>query len=268
MLRTTRALALIGVLLSGITFFSIYASAEESLIPSWIKNTAGFWIDEQVSDSEFINALQFLITNGIIQVPNDELKELQDENNQLQTEIASLKSQLSGQMQIGFKEFYSKAYGFSLNVPESWHENSGTECRLLLSELPKEAGSTFCVVTDLSKSPLDYGKVLLDIIYETKSDICQDSYKKLGYSCDGFKARKLELVTMDKVMSYYISYQEDRGPIGKETKITHTFWEIYVPTSLSTLKITMETIEDNFDEYDVIMDEAISSFKFVSKKHG
>ena len=50
----------------GITFFSI--SAEESLIPSWIKNTAGFWVNNQINDKEFITALQWLIDNGILTV--------------------------------------------------------------------------------------------------------------------------------------------------------------------------------------------------------
>ena len=42
----------------GVTLFSLFASAEEGLIPSWIKTTAGFWANEQVSDREFISALQ------------------------------------------------------------------------------------------------------------------------------------------------------------------------------------------------------------------
>jgi len=91
---------MIAIVLSGVTLFPLFASAEEGLIPSWIKTTAGFWVNEQVSDREFISALQFLITNGIIQVPTQEDsndKELQDENEQLKTEIASLKSQLNFQ---------------------------------------------------------------------------------------------------------------------------------------------------------------------------
>ena len=46
-------------------------SAEEELIPSWIRNTAGFWADRQISDREFIAALQFLIKEEILIVPQD-----------------------------------------------------------------------------------------------------------------------------------------------------------------------------------------------------
>lgn len=48
---------------------TISSSAQEELIPSWIKNTAGFWADNQISDNEFMNAIEFLIVKEIIQVP-------------------------------------------------------------------------------------------------------------------------------------------------------------------------------------------------------
>ena len=52
-------IAIIGVFSIGLGF-SLNVSAEEGLIPSWIKSTAGFWVDGQIGDSEFIGALQFL----------------------------------------------------------------------------------------------------------------------------------------------------------------------------------------------------------------
>jgi len=45
-------------------------SAQEKSVPSWIKNTAGFWVDGSVSDTEFLNAIEFLVNGGIIQVSN------------------------------------------------------------------------------------------------------------------------------------------------------------------------------------------------------
>ena len=44
-------------------------SAQTGEIPTWIKNTASFWADGQISDGEFVNAIEFLIESGIIQVP-------------------------------------------------------------------------------------------------------------------------------------------------------------------------------------------------------
>jgi len=39
-------------------------------VPSWIKTTAGFWVDGFSSDTEFVNAIQFLIKEGVIVIPS------------------------------------------------------------------------------------------------------------------------------------------------------------------------------------------------------
>jgi len=259
------------VAISGITILTIHAE-DESLIPSWIKNTAQFWVEDQVSDSEFINALQYMISNEIIQIPgqsDDKIKEIQDENERLRDEIKSLKSQLSGQMQIDFEEYYSKAFGFSMNIPEGWYKiTDDRKCTLLLSEFPSGVGSTICVTPVITKLYKETGQKFLEIIHEKKYDACIDAYKESGYLCEGFKARKLDWITKDKVTLYYISYYEDRGTSTQGTKITHTFWELLIPTSNQYTMISMKTTEDNIDEYEMIMDEIISSYKVVSKKYG
>ena len=38
-------------------------------VPSWIKTSSGFWVDDVSSDGEFVNAIQFLIKEGIIEIP-------------------------------------------------------------------------------------------------------------------------------------------------------------------------------------------------------
>jgi len=40
-------------------------------VPDWIRNTALWWSEELISDDEFVNAIQFLIDEGIIQVSMD-----------------------------------------------------------------------------------------------------------------------------------------------------------------------------------------------------
>jgi hypothetical protein len=50
---------------------SMNASAQQSnTIPSWIKNTALWWGQGQISDAEFIKAIQWLINEGIITLPS------------------------------------------------------------------------------------------------------------------------------------------------------------------------------------------------------
>jgi hypothetical protein len=61
-------------------FVNVTASAQPSLggspnnpptivIPGWIKNTAKWWHDGQVGDSDFIKGLQYMIQNGIMVIP-------------------------------------------------------------------------------------------------------------------------------------------------------------------------------------------------------
>jgi len=40
----------------------------ETTIPEWVKNNAGWWIEEKISDTEFTMALQYLVKVGIIKV--------------------------------------------------------------------------------------------------------------------------------------------------------------------------------------------------------
>ncbi|MEM3007444.1 MAG: peptidase [Candidatus Nitrosotenuis sp.] len=49
------------------TFFFQYANGEE--IPSWVKNNARWWADGTIADSDFIQGIQYLITQNIIKIP-------------------------------------------------------------------------------------------------------------------------------------------------------------------------------------------------------
>ena len=41
---------------------------EENTIPSWIKNSAGWWADSKINDNDFISGIEYLIKNKIINV--------------------------------------------------------------------------------------------------------------------------------------------------------------------------------------------------------
>ena len=47
---------------------SINVSAEEKLVPAWIKNTAEWWVNGDIGDGEFLKAIEFLVDQEIIQV--------------------------------------------------------------------------------------------------------------------------------------------------------------------------------------------------------
>ncbi|HJW20517.1 MAG TPA: S16 family serine protease [Candidatus Nitrosotalea sp.] len=52
-----------------VILYSLQASAQESPIPSWVKNTARWWSQNQTTDSDFLQTMQYLIDNNILHVP-------------------------------------------------------------------------------------------------------------------------------------------------------------------------------------------------------
>ena len=71
-----------------ISLLSISAvnAQSSSQIPPWIKTAISFWIDDQISDQEFINIIQYFVENEIITIPSNEdivndLQTLQVEQN-------------------------------------------------------------------------------------------------------------------------------------------------------------------------------------------
>ena len=76
--------------------FSFVSAQEESQIPAWIKTAIGFWVNEQVSDEEFLKAIEYFIENKIIQVPSQTTDDILLINNLqiLQAEI-NLKTEQS-----------------------------------------------------------------------------------------------------------------------------------------------------------------------------
>ena len=39
------------------------------IVPEWIKNNAGWWAEGAIDDQAFVQGIQFLITNGILDIP-------------------------------------------------------------------------------------------------------------------------------------------------------------------------------------------------------
>jgi len=64
----TRKFILLSAILVMIAAFPLAVTAQSDAIPSWIKNTAGWWAEDQISETEFVNSIEYLIDSGIIQV--------------------------------------------------------------------------------------------------------------------------------------------------------------------------------------------------------
>jgi hypothetical protein len=54
---------------------------QSQTIPIWIKNNAAWWSEQQIADSDFIAGIEYLIKNGIINVPGVEVGTTTTKNN-------------------------------------------------------------------------------------------------------------------------------------------------------------------------------------------
>ncbi len=75
--------------MSGVGLFSFVSAQEESQIPTWIKTAVGFWVNDQISDEEFLKAIEYFVKNEMIKVPSQTIedKALIDNLQILQAEI-------------------------------------------------------------------------------------------------------------------------------------------------------------------------------------
>ncbi len=69
--QTTLALVAIIVAIGVATIPLTQNAQAENLIPSWIKNNAGFWANGDIDDMTFLNGIEFLIENEIINVSSE-----------------------------------------------------------------------------------------------------------------------------------------------------------------------------------------------------
>ncbi len=67
-MRYKNTFAILG-LIFGMMILPIVVSAQSDEIPIWIKNNAGWWSEGIISDNEFIDAIEYLIEKGTIQIP-------------------------------------------------------------------------------------------------------------------------------------------------------------------------------------------------------
>ncbi len=64
-----KIIMIFGIILIAGFGLSLTVFAENSSIPDWIKNNAKWWSEGSISDTDYVESLEYLINNGIIDVP-------------------------------------------------------------------------------------------------------------------------------------------------------------------------------------------------------
>lgn len=64
--------ALDSVTNQGNGYFFVTIKAQNLNIPSWVKDVASFWVNDEIDDDGFVQVIQYLVENGVILIPNAE----------------------------------------------------------------------------------------------------------------------------------------------------------------------------------------------------
>ena len=68
--KQTILFVLLVTMFSGVALLSFVSAQEESQIPTWIKTAVGFWVNDQITDEEFLRAIEYFVENEMIKVPS------------------------------------------------------------------------------------------------------------------------------------------------------------------------------------------------------
>ena len=89
-------IVVVGILaFGGVVAGMAYSQSEES-IPEWIRGLFTFWADEQINDTDLLNAIEFLVDTGTIKTSlSDRISELESNVEDLEQENALLRAENS-----------------------------------------------------------------------------------------------------------------------------------------------------------------------------
>jgi plastocyanin len=87
------------LILSSVLFYNI-AAAE--LVPEWIKNTASWYGEGKISETEFLNAIKFLIENNIIVLDLEDIVPSEDVSQESLTASVIIPNGNVEQSNLGF----------------------------------------------------------------------------------------------------------------------------------------------------------------------
>ena len=234
MLRKGHILAISVLGISAVTVLSI--SAEESLIPSWIKNTAGFWVDGGVTDQEFITSIEWMIDNNLIKIDSEE-------------------------------KYLKKEFRFSMLQPDNWE-------RQAVSPHPFDADLLVYSMIESSTfdeaQPTTIAVVIDDLEGLSLDDYNEAQWKKYGYILSSIGQVEFLDAGRDTTggekdiwleYTYDIHFEASMfNPVSIDVKLKGM--DVIVGHRGDAYTITYLTSEKNYDKhYDQFLD-ILDTFKF------
>lgn len=128
-------LIFLGIICVGTLNVQSFAQNDTKEIPTWVKGVANFWVDDLIDDTEFTEALEFLIDTNIIELGNftyvseqendweskyNNLLEVKTQLDKELSDVSYTKASLEEELE---KEFKPEIQAYSNQVIELTNEN-------------------------------------------------------------------------------------------------------------------------------------------------
>jgi len=248
---------ILAILVIGVSIISIVSiSAEESFIPSWIKNTASFWVDGGVTDQEFITSIEWMIENNLIKIDSED-NELEAQAGKLYQENPPLD-----------KKYMQKEFKFSMWQPDNWEKQ-------VVSAHPFDASLSVYSMIESSTfeeaQPTTIGVVIDDLEGLSLDEYNEDQWNKYGFLLSTIGQVEFLDAGRDTTAgeediwmeyTYDIHYEASMfNPVSIDVKLKGM--DVVVGHRGDAYTITYLTSEENYDKhYDQFLD-ILDTFKFL-----
>jgi len=209
---------------------SINVSAEENRVPEWVKNTAAWWAMDQISETEFLNAIEFLANKGIIKI--------------------------TGPSTSAEEKYMVIDYKFSILQPPNWERQAQVIDPSLGSKensIVASGTTTYDVPTKIKVSVMD-AKGSLEEHNEWGLRLVDDLFSSIGGEFIVNASGNTTIDGEDAIMNNWTLNLYGMEIKGKSVSAIHR-GEAY--------SISYEADKKNFDEHIGQFEEMIKTFKFL-----
>jgi len=165
-------------MVSGVGLFSFVSAQEDSQIPTWIKTAVGFWVNDQITDKEFLKAIEYFVENEMIKVPSqstdnkvliDNLQILQAEINTKIEQSRELVNLPQIQQSLAESNASFTETGFTediiLQIEEQWESSDPDEPNsvafYLINNPTSDTLRSIMIEDQKSKSKFKYAEIFL-----------------------------------------------------------------------------------------------------------
>ena len=209
---------------------SVNVSAEENRVPEWVKNTAAWWAMDQITETEFRNAIEFLANQGIIKI--------------------------TGPSTPDEEKYMTVDYKFSILQPPNWERQAQVidqELRLKENSLVASGTAAYDVPTKIKVSVMDAKGNLKDH-NEWGLRLVDDLLSSIGGQFTVNSSGNTTIDNEDAIMNNWTL-----NLYGMEIK-GKSFSVIYRGEAYS---ISYEADKENFDAHIGQFEEMVETFRFL-----